>query len=104
MSAEDPLVTLESDKATMDVPAPFAGTVKTITVKVGDRVSQGTRVAGDRALRGDAPTANHGRRRPRIEGAGSEAEAPGRDRQPRREAEQQAADPPSQGVRARASA
>ena len=41
VAAEDPLVTLESDKATMDVPAPSAGTVKEIQVKVGDRVSQG---------------------------------------------------------------
>jgi pyruvate dehydrogenase E2 component (dihydrolipoamide acetyltransferase) len=41
VAAEDPLVTLESDKATMDVPAPFAGTVQEIRVKVGDRVSQG---------------------------------------------------------------
>jgi len=40
--AEDPLVTLESDKATMDVPAPFAGTVKQLQVNVGDRVSEGT--------------------------------------------------------------
>ena len=39
---EDPLVTLESDKATMDVPSPAAGTVKAITVKVGDKVSEGT--------------------------------------------------------------
>ncbi len=41
VAAEDPLVTLESDKATMDVPAPSPGTVKEIQVKVGDRVSQG---------------------------------------------------------------
>jgi pyruvate dehydrogenase E2 component (dihydrolipoamide acetyltransferase) len=41
VAAEDPLVTLESDKATMDVPAPSAGTVREIQVKVGDRVSQG---------------------------------------------------------------
>jgi pyruvate dehydrogenase E2 component (dihydrolipoamide acetyltransferase) len=39
---EDPLVTLESDKATMDVPAPAAGTVKEVKVKVGDKVSEGT--------------------------------------------------------------
>jgi len=38
---EDPLVTLESDKATMDVPAPRAGTVKDIKVRVGDKVSEG---------------------------------------------------------------
>jgi pyruvate dehydrogenase E2 component (dihydrolipoyllysine-residue acetyltransferase) len=39
---EDPLLTLESDKATMDVPAPSAGVVKELKVKVGDKVSEGT--------------------------------------------------------------
>ena len=39
---EDPLVSLESDKATMDVPSPQAGTVKDIRVKVGDKVSEGS--------------------------------------------------------------
>ena len=39
---EDPLVTLESDKATMDVPAPFAGTVTQLSVGIGDRVSEGS--------------------------------------------------------------
>ncbi|NMI00012.1 branched-chain alpha-keto acid dehydrogenase subunit E2 [Pseudonocardia sp. K10HN5] len=39
---EDPLVTLESDKATMDVPAPAAGAVVDVLVKVGDEVSEGT--------------------------------------------------------------
>src|SRR5207245_5505684 len=38
---EDPLISLESDKATMDVPSPAAGTVKDLKVKVGDRVSEG---------------------------------------------------------------
>jgi pyruvate dehydrogenase E2 component (dihydrolipoamide acetyltransferase) len=42
VALEDPLVTLESDKATMDVPAPLAGTVRELHVSVGDRVSQGT--------------------------------------------------------------
>jgi pyruvate dehydrogenase E2 component (dihydrolipoamide acetyltransferase) len=42
VAVEDPLVTLESDKATMDVPAPFAGTVTEIAVKLGDRVAQGS--------------------------------------------------------------
>ncbi len=42
VAVEDPLVTLESDKATMDVPAPFAGVVKEISVSVGDRVAQGS--------------------------------------------------------------
>jgi pyruvate dehydrogenase E2 component (dihydrolipoamide acetyltransferase) len=42
VAAEDPLVTLESDKATMDVPAPFAGVIRELSVEIGDRVSQGT--------------------------------------------------------------
>ena len=41
VAVDDPLLTLESDKATMDVPAPFAGVVRELSVKVGDRVSQG---------------------------------------------------------------
>ncbi|MDH4150383.1 MAG: dihydrolipoyl dehydrogenase [Betaproteobacteria bacterium] len=39
---EDSLVTLESDKATMDIPAPAAGVVKTMSLKPGDKVSKGT--------------------------------------------------------------
>ena len=42
VAAEDPLVTLESDKATLDVPAPVAGTVTELRVAVGDTVSEGS--------------------------------------------------------------
>ena len=42
VSAEQALITLETDKATVDVPAPSAGTVKELKVKVGDKVSQGS--------------------------------------------------------------
>ena len=42
IKAEDPLVTLESDKATMEVPAPEAGTVAEVKIKVGDKVSEGS--------------------------------------------------------------
>src|SRR3970040_915479 len=42
IKAEDSIVTLESDKASMDVPAPGAGTVKEIRVKVGDMGAEGT--------------------------------------------------------------
>ena len=41
VKADDSLVTLESDKATMEVPAPFEGVVKDMKVKVGDKVSEG---------------------------------------------------------------
>jgi pyruvate/2-oxoglutarate dehydrogenase complex dihydrolipoamide acyltransferase (E2) component len=44
VAVDDPLLTLESDKATMDVPAPMAGTVRELLVKVGDRVSQGSKL------------------------------------------------------------
>ena len=40
VSVEDPLLTMESDKASMDVPSPFSGTVKTVKLKAGDKVSQ----------------------------------------------------------------
>ncbi|MES2310698.1 MAG: dihydrolipoyllysine-residue acetyltransferase [Pseudomonadota bacterium] len=42
---EQSLITLESDKATMEVPAPFAGTVKELKLKVGDEVSEGAVIA-----------------------------------------------------------
>jgi pyruvate dehydrogenase E2 component (dihydrolipoamide acetyltransferase) len=45
VQAEETLLTLESDKATMDVPAPVAGVVKELRVKVGDKVSEGVLVA-----------------------------------------------------------
>ena len=40
ISVEDPLLTMESDKASMDVPSPFGGIVKTVKIKAGDKVSQ----------------------------------------------------------------
>lgn len=53
--ADDPLVVLESDKATMEIPAPADGTVTGVLVKVGDTVSEGTAIVtltpGDGALR-----------------------------------------------------
>ena len=45
VAPETALVTLESDKATMDVPSPIAGTVEQLLVKVGDRVSRGSPIA-----------------------------------------------------------
>lgn len=42
IAADAPLMTVESDKAAMDIPAPFAGTVKELKIKVGDKVSEGS--------------------------------------------------------------
>ncbi|MEQ5800702.1 dihydrolipoyllysine-residue acetyltransferase [Halomonas sp. H10-9-1] len=44
IQVEDPLITVESDKASMDVPAPKAGTVKEVKVKLGDSVSEGSTI------------------------------------------------------------
>ncbi|MCP4469730.1 MAG: dihydrolipoyl dehydrogenase [Gammaproteobacteria bacterium] len=41
VKAEDALLTLESEKATMDIPSPFSGTIKSLSVAVGDKISQG---------------------------------------------------------------
>ena len=44
VKAEDPLISLESDKATLDVPSPEAGIIKRIEVQLGDRVSEGSAI------------------------------------------------------------
>ena len=45
LAVEQTLITVETDKATMDVPAPFAGVVKEVKLKVGDKVSEGDLIA-----------------------------------------------------------
>ncbi|MGB9093071.1 MAG: dihydrolipoyllysine-residue acetyltransferase [Gallionella sp.] len=59
--AEDNLVTLETDKAAMEVPSPYAGVVREMKVKVGDKVSQGSLIllveTSDAAAAPDKPTA-----------------------------------------------
>ncbi len=70
VAVDDPLLTLESDKAAMDVPAPAAGTVKELRVKVGEKVSQGTALltllpaeSGD----GEGAPANDGPQTPALQ-------------------------------------
>ncbi len=78
VAAEDPVITLESDKATLDVPASAAGTVSEVAVRIGDRVS-----AGDLILRLDAAPASGGpaaapvRERVTEDAAPAPAEPPG---------------------------
>lgn len=69
---EDPLVTLESDKATMDVPAPAAGVVRELTVAVGDNVSEGSVLLRLEAEGVEAEAAGGGKSAP----AGPEAAEP----------------------------
>ncbi|MCB1537287.1 MAG: dihydrolipoyllysine-residue acetyltransferase [Rhodoblastus sp.] len=60
VKAEDPLVALESDKATMEVPAPLSGVVQEVRVKVGDKVSEGSIIialaTGEAPKQADAPS------------------------------------------------
>ena len=53
VAKEDPLITLESDKASMDIPAPEAGTVKEVKLKVGDKVLFGDSVGQDLKWEGE---------------------------------------------------
>ncbi len=82
IAAEDPLITLESDKATMDIPAPAAGTIAGLRVTVGDRVSAGHLIADLRTgealvpeAAADAGRAGAGRVGAGLAGAGVAASA-----------------------------
>ena len=54
VNQDDSLITLESDKASMDIPSPFSGTVKEVKIKVGDKVAQGALIAMVEAEEGAA--------------------------------------------------
>jgi len=64
VKAEDPLVTLESDKAAMDVPAPQDGVIESVTVTVGDKVSEGTLIAKIAGAGSGAGPVKHGQGKP----------------------------------------
>ena len=72
VKADDPLITLESDKAAMDVPSPVKGKVAEILVSIGDKVSEGSAIlkldtSGD--AKSEAPAANgKGNAKPRGSG------------------------------------
>jgi len=91
VEAEDSLITLESDKATMEVPAPFAGTITEVLIKPGDKVSEGTTVAKAEVADGGAAEAE-------TEAAAPAAEPPADDTAPAEPAPAAApapADPPT---------
>src|SRR3954449_12101555 len=74
IAVDDPLLTLESDKATMDIPAPQAGTVAEMLLKVGDRVSMGTPIL---ALEEEGAAAIPPKGRVEQEAAPATSEPPG---------------------------
>ncbi len=73
VAEDDSLLTLESDKATMEIPAPMAGVVKKVVVSVGDKVAEGDHVV-DIEMSGDAPAP--AKEEPKAEAAPAPAEAP----------------------------
>jgi pyruvate dehydrogenase E2 component (dihydrolipoamide acetyltransferase) len=92
---DDSLITLESDKATMEVPSPSAGTVKDVRVKIGDKVSEGSAIV---TLEGEA--AGAAKAAPKAEAPKAEApkaEAP-KAEAPRVEAAKPAPQPPQRSV------
>jgi len=77
VAAEDPLITLETDKASMDVPAPAAGIIESVAVAAGDKISEGDLVLVLQATDGGAPeTAAASAAAPAEAPAASSAPAP----------------------------
>jgi dihydrolipoamide dehydrogenase len=74
VAEEDPLITLESDKATMDVPAPAAGTVRDLKVAVGDTVSEGTLILTLDGAAGDGAGAAGGEAKEQVSEMATPAE------------------------------
>ena len=96
VNAEDSLVTLESDKATMDVPSPSAGVVKMLSVKVGDKVKEGSLILTlDSAEGAKPPPATAAPAPSKAAAAPAAPSPPDADRTPR--GEQGLADAPGEG-------
>ncbi|MDN5872155.1 MAG: E3 binding domain-containing protein, partial [Nitrococcus sp.] len=83
VNPEDSLITLESDKATMEVPSPDGGTVKDVLVKVGDKVSEGVSILTLEIV----PAASSEEQQPVSEPAATRASAEQSEPKPEPEAE-----------------
>ena len=75
VEVDDGLITLESDKASMEIPSPFSGTVQELMVAVGDKVSEGSAILA-LAVGAEAQVAADDSR-PVVGGTGSSSAAPG---------------------------
>jgi pyruvate dehydrogenase E2 component (dihydrolipoamide acetyltransferase) len=73
VEAEDPLVTIESDKASMEIPSPRAGVVEVLAVSVGDRVSEGSPLLTLRVEEAASPAPDE---RPPAEAVSASGRAP----------------------------
>jgi pyruvate dehydrogenase E2 component (dihydrolipoamide acetyltransferase) len=90
---EQSIIVLESDKATMEIPSPFSGTIESLKVKVGDRVNEGDEIATISADGGGASTAS-ANDSPAAADESAEAEATDAANEPEAAAEQTAAESP----------
>ncbi|MCB1714201.1 MAG: dihydrolipoyl dehydrogenase [Candidatus Competibacteraceae bacterium] len=75
VNIEQSLITLESDKASMDIPAPMSGTVKEVLINVGDKVSEGSTIMLLELA--DQPQVADRDPQPGVRSAGSASDAPG---------------------------
>lgn len=87
VGADDPLITLETEKAAMDVPATAAGRIESVEVSVGDRVSEGTRIAVMEAAA--EPGEEKAVPPPKPDGTPERAEAPEKPPAPREQKRQE---------------
>ena len=76
INIEDPIVSLESDKAAMEIPSPFAGTVKEIKVNLGDQVSEGSLLITIEASESSATSAEESAPAEEAKPAAPESPAP----------------------------
>ena len=76
VDVEQPLITLETDKAAMDVPAVVAGTIEEVLVRVGDKVSEGASIAIIDVVESDTPDRESADAREPQEAAAAEAPPP----------------------------
>ncbi|HET8801600.1 MAG TPA: dihydrolipoyllysine-residue acetyltransferase [Marinobacter sp.] len=111
VEADDPLVTVESDKATMEIPSPYAGKIGKILVKDGDKLSEGNdlvemTVVEDGGEDGDEDgdeEASSGSDKPSSEGKQeSKAESKGKREEPKAEPSSATYEPPTPGAKVHA--
>ncbi len=78
VSKEDPILTLESDKATMDIPSPYDGTISELSVAVGDKISEGGKLGSVEIVNSQQATDNSAsdvKKQPRASSAVAESAA-----------------------------
>ncbi|WP_226093058.1 pyruvate dehydrogenase complex dihydrolipoyllysine-residue acetyltransferase [Dickeya oryzae] len=76
VAAEQSLITVEGDKASMEVPAPFAGTVKEIRIKTGDKVKTGSLIMVFEVAGAAAPAASAPAAAPAVSGGAKDVNVP----------------------------